>query len=602
VYLDAGFGHRLITANHLKSFPRRVMYLDTESRIISRLNDELHVFRLAVTSRVDYRADGRAGPADEKLWRSARELCAYLALQAKPKSPLTVYGHALYFDLQVAEVFVHFEAWGWKPEFIYDNGLTFILTVSHEGGRIRFVSTTNYFDCSLAELAHSCGMKQVTVDFKTFTEGELEARCAQDVAILKAAMEGYFAFNRLHNTGRFAYSRSGQCLAVYRHRFMGSPIHVHSSEEVIALERSAYFGGRCEAYQLGRIAGGPFRFYDVNSMYPSVMRSKQYPCKLLRYYPSAELGELLPFRGLAAIVAEVELETTEPLYAKRIGAHMMFPVGRFTTSVCTEGFWRAVDAGALRGIRRAAVYQWDSIFRAYVDYWWPLKRHYQHHADTLYAGICKSFLNSLYGKFGQRATRLDPVERPLREGPYRVENYNLQTGERWIEYRLLGQSLEAREVGNARYSFVAVAAHVAEYARFALWDLCCRIGRPRILYVDTDSVVVRSVDGPPIDRELCGPGLGALGLDRHCAELVLHGAKDYSADGIEVIKGVPKAAVETTSGSYEYTQFATLKMSLASGIAAGVVAKTVTKRLTRRYDKGRVDKDGRVHPWVLDEL
>ena len=598
-YIDSGFHSHPLTPNHLHSFPKRIMYLDTETQTQPHPKGELHTLALAWTCLIRYSPELRALSERWESFTDERELCAYIVLQAREKDPLFIFGHNLYFDLQVTGVFHWLPRWGWKLEFLYDHALSFIMVISRDGSRIKCVSTTNYFDCSLLQLGRSIGLPKLEVDFQKVSASELSTYCRRDVEITRTALEGYMSFNRSKDTGRFSLTKASQALACYRHRFLPSTLELHECEEVIQLERSAYFGGRVECFHLGRIKGGPFRFYDVNSMYPWLMASKRYPCRLLRYYPQATLKELERFRSTACLIVEVELSTPEPAYALRYNGKVVFPVGRFRTSLCTELFWRAVDEGHLAKVHRAAVYQADYIFRPYVRAWWPLKERYKREGNELYKQIVKIFLNSLYGKFGQRGVEIEELPVPDFAGDYILEEEDFTNGERWKQYSFFNRCWIERQAGNARHSFVAIAAHVAEYGRAALWSFITGLGRERVLYCDTDSVVVRSRDGPAVDRLFRRRGLGALELDSRCTSLVLYGLKDYQADGVRKIKGVPHEALDCGADRYQYQSWPGVATHRRLGIDRGYLVRTTKKRLARRYDKGVVSKDGTVHPLEL---
>ncbi|MBU2685719.1 MAG: DNA polymerase, partial [Gammaproteobacteria bacterium] len=466
---------------------------------------------------------------------------------------------------------------------------------------LKLVSSTNYFDFSLEKLGELVGLPKLKVDFEQATDDNLCIYCFRDVEILYEALMQYMDFNRTHDTGRFGYTKASQALNAYRHRFMTSKIFIHQEPQVVDLERSAYFGGRVECNRIGEIAGGEKTFLDVNSMYPFVMRENRYPIKLRLYFEGLECKKALRYLQTSCCVAEVSLSTDEPIYALRREGKLIFPVGTFRTFLCTGGLIRAYERGHLKEIHRIAVYESDYIFKSYVDYWYPLKVCYKQEGNVIYTKIVKLFLNSLYGKFGQKQpvieTYLDPEAGP----PKSMIVLDAETGKRWIEYQAFGKI--HRQIGeeNGDKSFVAIAAHVAEYSRLALWDLCAAIGIERVYYMDTDSITVLSDDIHRLDGSIHPDRLGALSVDKVCSRLVLYGPKHYQADEKRVCKGVPKSAEQLGEHTYRYEQFMGSRSHQRIGETEGFLVRSVLKDVTPTYDKGEVLPDGQVIPWVLNE-
>ena len=332
-----------IRANHATTYPSRILVFDTETK--PTVGDILttHHFHIAWSRFMDCRKDGTIRRDVWKLFHDKHSLCEYIRDRATSKSSLHLYAHNAFFDLQVIGFFDTFNRWGWKLDFVYDKGLTFLLVIRKGESSIKAISTTNFFDYSLKALGENIGLPKLDVDFGAVSESDLTKYCHRDVEIASESLLQYIAFNRVHDTGKFAMTKASQSFSCYRHRFMAKKIFIHGVPFVQELERSAYFGGRTEAYRLGKITGGPFVFYDVNSMYPYVMQANKYPCLLMEYEETPNYDRFLKHLNLGCVIAEVLIDTEEPVYAKRINNRMCFPIGRFITHLCTGGLRYAVE-------------------------------------------------------------------------------------------------------------------------------------------------------------------------------------------------------------------------------------------------------------------
>jgi len=592
---------KLLRRNHGSDYPTRLLYLDTETTESKGDPYRRHAFRLGWTLYVRQRSERGKRQCTWRYWTNRNKLLAYIESLLKGKSTLWLVGHNLYYDIQALGFYDYIGYRGYEEEFFYDCGLVYLHFLQKGSAHLKLVSSTNYFDCSLRELGEAVGLQKYNIDFNLAGNDELCIYCFRDVEILYEAMCRYMEFNKAHDTGRFGYTKASQALNCYRHRFMRKKIYIHRVEKVVDLERSAYFGGRTECWQLGEIEGGQKVFLDVNSMYPYVMKKYRYPTRLRMYLEGKEASLALDYLESSSVVAEVSLQTDEPIYAMRRDGKLIFPVGTFRTFLCTGALRRARDAGHIRAVHRAAVYSCDYIFSEYVDYWYALKCKYKREGNTIYTRIVKLFLNSLYGKFGQKKpvveTYLDPAAGP----PRSCITMSAETGECWVERSAFGKIY--RQVGeeNGDKSLVAVAAHVSEYSRLALWDLCTAVGSERVYYMDTDSICILAGDIHRINDSIHGQRLGALSVDKVCETLVLCGPKHYFHDGKRVCKGVPKKAEQVGEHLYRYEQFLGSASHMRIAETKEFLVRETRKSVTPTYDKGEVLPSGRVIPWVLDE-
>ena len=210
-------------------------------------------------------------------------------------------------------------------------------------------------------------------------------------------------------------------------------------------------------------------------------------------------------------------------------------------------------------------------------------------------------LNSLYGKFGQKAEvwkkigecpqEPDRVELCFKVGLVRV---------RQIRY-LLGEIFELEGYEESYNSFPAIPAHVSAYARLHLWSLMKQAGKGNYFYCDTDSLIINEVGLCNLKMQINSLRLGSLKVVSSTTKIVIRGLKDYSTETKQVVKGIRKNAVEVSEGIYEQEQWPSFKGLLRSGETDTYTIKTVTKVLHRKYTKGKVKSDGLIVPLLLGE-
>jgi hypothetical protein len=307
---------------------------------------------------------------------------------------------------------------------------------------------------------------------------------------------------------------------------------------------------------------------------------------------------MLSFCKDFTVIAKVRLETDEPCYAVKM-ERTLFPIGNFVTALCTPELKYALEHGHITEILECFVYEQANIFTSYVDTMYRLRRDFAATGVGEYEKLCKVLLNSLYGKFGQKAENWVKIG-SAPDAPDREELifYNNPRHVMRLRY-LLGDIFELKGYSESFDSFPAIAAHVTAYARMYLWSLMQQCGIGNYFYCDTDSLIVNETGLSNLSGLMSDTELGMLKVQERFSHLVIHGLKDYEAGVKVVVKGVRKNAKKVSDGVYEQQSWPTFKGILKSGDANIYTVGNVTKHLSREYTKGIVTETGRIEPFTL---
>jgi len=377
-------------------------------------------------------------------------------------------------------------------------------------------------------------------------------------------------------------------------------IWIHNNKEAIDLERDSYRGGRNECFYLGELNNGNYYTLDVNSLYPFAMRNNLYPVKYVQISQEVTPNTLRELLNVKSAVAKVLVNTTEPVYAVR-RKRTIFPIGQFWVTLTTGELKYALEHNHILKVGRCVFYEQADIFKSYVDRFYKLRMEFKSADITVYEQLCKYMLNSLYGKFGQKAELWEKIGDCLNE-PDRVE-LCFQVGVngvKMIRY-LLGEIFELTGHEECYNSFPAIASHVAAFGRMYLYKLMKQAGNGNYFYCDTDSLIVNDVGLRNLEKELHEKKLGGLKIDESMQRLTIKGLKDYVTPSKTVVKGIRKNACMIREGVYQQEQWPSFRGVLRSGDTERYTVKTITKVLTREYTKGRVTASGLVLPLVLEE-
>ncbi len=330
--------------------------------------------------------------------------------------------------------------------------------------------------------------------------------------------------------------------------------------------RHGYYGGRVEVFTLGEVTG-PLNHYDVNSLYPSVMRGHPYPD--LSSWKRVRMPDFSR-EGMATLTLTVP-ETDVPCLPYRHDDEILYPYGTLTGTWPYPEIRQAVLDGAVIDHVEEAVEFSRTVdpFTAFVEECYAARMRSTTDLDRVFF---KLLMNALYGKFGQG-------------------------GELVVIANDEEQVLPAKV---PRHANVIWSAYVTSYARLRLLDYL-RMAPSH--YTDTDSLFTAAT--LPVASTL-----GALKLEGVVQRAEFVGNKLYLLydvttqedhyDEIARAKGVPRkrAGGFVRTGRAVYRKPARFRESRRSFLAPNVWYQ-VKKTRSLAYTKRRTTPGGRTEPWNL---
>ncbi len=589
----------ILKPNQAKRVPHDLVFVDTETGR-TRLPGGEYLHKLKLGWAVHAQIDNSLTPRFESWFHYSTpdEFWRWLDSRTRPKTRLWILAHNMHFDFNVLEGFIWLDKLGYKVNTLILDSQRFIIRARRSDRTLLFADTYNYVHTSVRKLGELVGLPKMTVNFDSVDEETLSVYCKRDVEIIYKWFISFLRFIRDNDLGNVGLTISQQAMNAYRHRFMHYSIYIHNHPEAIRLEREAYKGGRVEAFYIGRVPEDRVYYLDVNSLYPYVMSHNVYPTKLVEYTYNASIKQLRKALDDYLVIARVLVKCGEPVFAVK-RRKLIFPVGQYWDTFTTPELQYALENCKVKAVRDMAKYEYAPIFQDYVSFFYTLKKHYKETGDSVNYQITKLFLNSLYGKFGQK--RRETVL--LAEGVDLPNGYQrlILPGEKRVygAYIINGKIYALLKTTEAFNAFVAVAAHTSGYARMHLWKLMQTAGLGNVYYVDTDSLFTNEVGFNWVQDWVDDYKLGYLKLEGVYKSMLIRGAKDYTLEAEDKIKGVPRSAREYKPGVYVYPEFDKSRRLIHKGVLYGVLERETVKRLQRQYDKGVVQQDGRVTPIVL---
>jgi hypothetical protein len=491
------------------------------------------------------------------FWETVDELSARTT-HAKTHRTITIVAHNAGYDMLATGAYVHLPALGWKLERPYEKGPVYICRAKKGQQKLDIVSSTNFFAASLKELAKTYGTEKLEMeDFNTTNVQALETYCRRDVEIVRMAILGLVRFLSSESLGPWRSTISSVAFGVWRRSFMPHTVSVHTDPLALALEHTAYNGGRTEAFWVGENARTTTDV-DVNNLYGWALKTFSFPRRLLGSHDSGTLtvGELATKvrAERAYLIAEVTVRVERPVVPLKAGK-LLFPIGEFQTTLCSPELELCLQRGEILSVGRWAEYDAAPIFQAYVEHINRLRVKAREAGDEATYKLCKSLVNHVYGKTGQRSEDwIRLTDWSEGEWPFEVAHLLPPIAPRVGRYEIIDatsgsrRQIVAMPTGiylsdgvrrDAYDSFPAIAAYVTSHARVHLWrfieiangELDAQLNYSRSTDVDTRHVFYCDTDSLFVDK---------WGLERLERAGALHDSeigklkKEWTADSVEI--------------------------------------------------------------------
>ena len=373
-------------------------------------------------------------------------------------------------------------------------------------------------------------------------------------------------------------------MQIFRRQFLKMPIATYQAQEDEI--RKSYYGGRTEIF---RMYGENLNYYDVNSLYPFVM--KEFPMPVGTPIKSFIMKP--EDFGVALAVVECPSSVKYPILPHRSPTEKLtFPVGKWEGWYCTPELKKAKELGYKITIKYGYKFKKANLFSDYIDILYKVKQKAKSGSVDYIAS--KLLMNSLYGKFGQRRERESLTIFPK-------STVDLTPVDFFGELPVFIEKSESK----AKHILPAIASFVTSYARLELYKVMEKAMKKggKIYYCDTDSVIT--------DVKLpCSDKLGAIkdelidqgGIKEGVFLLPkMYGIKTGTGDYIKC-KGFPKnlfkfnvfkKALQTN----DYSAFRFSKQKIATPFESLRRNKTFvsmimfSRRVMSRYDKREVIED-----------
>lgn len=351
---------------------------------------------------------------------------------------------------------------------ISDNGAWYTIEVAFNAHcHVKFIDSLKILPFSVEQIAKDFGFQEqkLSIDYSDYTINKDTVKYVyHDVIIVAKALA------EVKSNGLNKLTTASSAYHYYKHMSgrLFNQYFPYLDENIITNYRQAYRGGRSQVNPLyaRKILSNVKRF-DINSMYPSIMRNKplpygtpvkidkigQYNFELYKINVSFSLkiGHLPTLLKKGGMVYDdtyyINTEDIETIYISSLDYRLLLKHYDIYYIEFEEmwGFNTAVG-----------------LFKKYIDYWYEIKKREKGCKKM----IAKLMLNSLYGKFGTKP---------------KCDSKIPNLGEDGLQFLKV-------EDENTRNFYLPVAIAITSWAHVLIDDAICETGIENFVYCDTDSV------------------------------------------------------------------------------------------------------------------
>lgn len=459
-----------------------------------------------------------------------------------------------------------------------------------EGKKIKIMDSYSLIPMALDNFTKVFGLKEekLKVNFEDTNIEELTERCKSDVKLLYAGLEAFFKiFPSAKRYNTLPQVSMGEFCSVSRN-WQFSTKQIKNYIEISPLEqlsRLGYYGGRCEIFDFNRY--DKTYCYDINSLYPYVMKENFYPIRMWKelklpenndqlYYVNAKIN--LPY----AYIPSMPVKTN----------HLIFGIGKF------EGWFYSPEFNLIKDIAEIEIkdiYYFESskIFKRFINKYWNLRQKYKKENNPI-EKLFKLYMNSLYGKFGQKR---------MNKG-YSYSWNLFEDGKLISDLKEINDGVYIKEeisINRSRKINPFISGFVTSYARANLWNYLQKNNKDS-LYCDTDSIFSLK-QLPNVGDDLGQFKLEGIGQFKPLCNKTYFFQTDkeskHKAKGISNVAQVDDYDDFLYSVWYNNSEIYAKTRESMRRFGSFLSVKNVIKNLSLKYDKRQIMEDLTTEPLVF---
>ena len=454
---------------------------------------------------------------------------------------------------------------------------------------ITFLDTLNYARLSVAKLGKLINIPKLEtptfIGKKPKNKTQMNQMIRYNMRDSEISFKGLkFLYDSFEDIGATAkLTIASTAMSLFKNKYLKHNYYRHDKKLLIE-QFKGYYGGRTEAFARGKFKN--YKYFDLNSLYPSVMLKHKYPdpnsLRICHFNDDFHIREYEGLSDITIFCPEMEY----PLLPYRTKDKLLFPTGKFRGYHTHAEIRKAVELGykILKVHRTLYFKKTCEPFKEFVADMYAKRLKLKSQKSSM-EYVVKILMNSLYGKFAESFIGKENLV------PF---NHSADELHKMDFFEIIGDYLRIKQDRFPAVHCIPIwSIYVTSYARLRLYEYI-RVSHP--LYCDTDSIITRKTFKDSKE-------LGDMKLEFIIKEGIIVKPKFYAFTGINncdtiKIKGigtkiVMRDFVRLVKGelrSISYTKFCKVREALRRGYVPNEII-AISKHLQLNDNKRLWDEE-----------
>ena len=400
--MSLGFAHTLKRCSGNER-PSHVIFADVESRLTpGEDNKTLFTPFLWTMIYKRYRQDAKDSQPYATYGTEVSDFWDEVEAHTYKRTRTYLVTHHLEVDFMPLQGFIYLPERGWLLDKLVCHGRVLIMWWKREASTLIVMNNGNLFTGSIESWGKLLGVPKLTMPNDNAPFDQWVTYCMRDTEVMVKMWDTLLAYLDEHDLGNFKLTAAGLAMSAFRHRFMDYPVTIHHHIDAIDIERASYKGGRFEALKIGTYTNGPYYSLDINSMYGWIEASFDLPYELRGIWFDPTLKNVESKLKRYCVIAEVDLYTDKQFLPNIVDGKVVYRSGLIHTTLTTPELKYSLERGYVVRCHKMTWYYKANILGRYARYFLAQKTKYDQEGNQPMRAVTKLYLNSLYGKFGQK--------------------------------------------------------------------------------------------------------------------------------------------------------------------------------------------------------
>lgn len=583
-----------IKPNEGNRIPRRHVFLDCE--VSSEFTDwgQRHTFRLACARFYSAEA-GRRVRDWTATYDNPNDLWEAVSRFAGRRSRTIVWSHNLGIDVRLSEALSLLPGLGWElsAHNLSARGNWFVWRRDEQS--LVFADSASVFSQPLPRIGAWFGMGKIPIPADCEDKKRWEARCQRNVEILSTAVLAYLEWLERADMGNWSMTGAGQGWNAFRHNHLTHNLLVHTEKDALAAERRAMWTGRNEAYWHGEMKHATILEYDFHLAYATIARDYPVPVRIVGEMPARYRWSKALDNPRIGLLCEGRVTTDTPVVPTSHNGRIIWPTGTFDTTLWDPEIRTLLDAGGTFTPTRGWLYRTEPALQHWAEWIIAELNRPDAQVPAWQKDILKHWCRTVVGRPAMQFTGWEVFAYPRRNDVARWDYYDPRNGER-AELLQVGKKLwKSTGLTEWSQSMPMITGYVMSLARVRLWELLSSMAPCVVLYADTDSILVNSLDQSAVEAYIASGSPIGLRLKRSYEGVTIWGPRQIVTGPVVRISGVAHGAERTASRTFTGQIWESVGHAVKSGNLNTVEVTNRTWNV-RGVDNRRVEGQ---HGWTF---